>query len=92
MTDENRQSDRCGRLSYRSWHRGTREMDLLMGSFADTHIGTFTPEQLDQYEVILQFSDPDLYNWVTGAEKLPPEQEGEVMRLLLTHKFATRAD
>jgi len=83
MTDTNR----AQRLRYRSWHRGTREMDLLMGSFADTHINTFTPAQLDQYEAILGLSDPDLYNWITAVENVPQEYDSEVMRLFCSHQF-----
>ena len=75
------------RLRFRSWHRGTREMDLLMGSFADTYLPGFTAAQLAQYEVILQQNDPDLYNWITGGQPLPSAQEGEVMRLLVGHSF-----
>ncbi len=83
MSDENRRRA----LRYRSWHRGTREMDLLMGSFADTHINTFTAAQMDLYEAILELSDPDLYNWITKAEVLPPEQDNEVMRLFCAHQY-----
>ncbi len=76
------------RMRFRSWHRGTREMDLLMGSFADAHLHNFTAEQLDQYDSILQHNDPDLYNWIAGVQPLPVECNGEVMRLLVRHRFA----
>jgi antitoxin CptB len=82
------EQDRRQRLRFRSWHRGTREMDLLMGSFADAHIATFTPEQLDQYENLLQISDPDLYSWIIGAEALPAEHQSEMMDLLCRHQYA----
>ncbi|MDR3450410.1 MAG: succinate dehydrogenase assembly factor 2 [Alphaproteobacteria bacterium] len=88
MSDANRQAERRGRLRFRSWHRGTREMDLLMGSFADAHIGTFTPAQLGLYEAVLELSDPDLYNWIAGIEPLPPENDNEVMQMLCAHRFA----
>jgi antitoxin CptB len=84
MTDTNR----AKQLRYRSWHRGTREMDLLMGSFADAHIATFAPDQLAIYEAKLELSDPDLYNWITGAEPVPSDQDNDVMRLLCAHRFA----
>lgn len=84
-TPENRRK----RLKFRSWHRGTREMDLLMGSFADRHVMTFTEPQLDQYEELLNCEDPDLYNWITGHENPPEDQKCEVLSLLLTHRFAT---
>ena len=85
MTNPNR----LQRLRFRSWHRGTREMDLLMGSFADAHLGGFTDEQVGQYEAILELGDPDLYAWMTGTQTVPQEQDNEVMRLLCAHKFAT---
>jgi antitoxin CptB len=92
MTETNRhREDRRERLRFRSWHRGMREMDLLMGSFADAHIATFTPAQLDEYEAILQLIDPDLYSWIAGIEPLPPEQDGEVMRLLCKHNYAKKS-
>lgn len=75
------------RLIFRSWHRGTREMDLLMGSFADAHINNFDEAQLDLYEEILNHSDPDLYNWISGREDTPANYMNEVMALLLAHKF-----
>lgn len=83
MTDDKRRA----RLRFRSWHRGTREMDLLLGSFADAHLPAFTPEQLDRYEAILQHSDPDLYNWITGKETVPAEIKNDVVELLVVHKY-----
>ena len=44
------------RLTFRSWHRGTREMDLLLGSFADKYLPDYSESQLDQYEEILSYS------------------------------------
>ena len=76
------------RLRFRSWHRGTREMDLLLGSFADAHLHAFTDPQLDRYEALLQEGDPDLYDWITGKEALPAAQESDVMQLLRAHRFA----
>ena len=84
--------NRGQRLRYRSWHRGTREMDLLMGSFADAHIATFTPEELDRYEVILELSDPDLYNWISGTEPVPDEYMSDLMQRLCAHRFAKKQD
>lgn len=77
------------RLIFRSWHRGTREMDLLLGSFADAHVPDFSEEKLRQYEDILGISDPDLYNWIAGREKPPANLHNPVFDLLLQHRFAT---
>ena len=75
------------RLRFRSWHRGTREMDLLLGRFADAHLPAFSPEQLAEYEVILEISDPDLYNWIAGKEPVPADCDNGVMRLICAHNY-----
>lgn len=84
-TTENRRK----RLKFRAWHRGTREMDLLLGSFADRNLETFSEDQLAQFERILENNDPDLYNWVSGKEETPDAEKSPVMTLLLQHRFAT---
>ena len=76
------------RLIFRSWHRGTREMDLMMGRFADAHVPTFTEEDLNQYEEILSYSDPDLYNWISGREETPANLVSPVMEKLLNYSFS----
>ena len=83
MIDEKRRQ----RLIFRSKHRGTNEMDLLLGSFADAQVPGFTDAQLDQYEAVLSQPDPDLYNWIVGAEKVPAEHESDVMRMLVGHQY-----
>jgi antitoxin CptB len=71
------------RLLYRSWHRGTREMDLILGRFADSYLGGFSPAELDQYEEILTQSDPDLYDWITGRAPPPINVRTPVFERLL---------
>ena len=76
------------RLIFRSWHRGTKEMDLLLGSFADKHVPDFSKADLQLYEDILQLSDPDLYNWITGVESPPANIVNDVFEKLKTHRYA----
>jgi antitoxin CptB len=76
------------RLKFRCWHRGTREMDLLLGTFADAYLDGFTSDELGQFEVIMEQSDPDLYNWITGVEAVPAAMDSEVMEKLCAHRFA----
>ncbi|MEX0758404.1 MAG: succinate dehydrogenase assembly factor 2 [Tistlia sp.] len=75
------------RLRFRSWHRGTREMDLLVGSFADRHLAGFDSGQLDRYEALLLEPDPDLYNWMIGAAEPPGALDHDVMKLLRSFKY-----
>lgn len=86
MSDDKRRD----RLRFRSWHRGTREMDLLLGSFADANLYAFSADEVDQYEAILELSDPDLYNWITGNEAVPSDADSGVMRKLCAHQFAAK--
>lgn len=76
------------RLSFRAWHRGTREMDLLMGSFADRNLANFGEAELAEFEEILCQNDPDVYDWVSGQKSVPEEIKSSVLDLLLQHRFA----
>lgn len=62
---------RLRRLRMRSWRRGIKEMDLILGSFADRRLETLTPGQLDVYDLLLSENDQDLYAWVTGQTPAP---------------------
>jgi len=76
------------KLTFRAWHRGTREMDLLLGSFADRNIASFDAEMLEQFEKLLECPDPDLYEWVSGQTIVAKDEESPVMHLLLKHQYA----
>ena len=77
------------RLIFRAWHRGTREMDLILGRFADAHVPGFDTAELAQFEEILGYSDPDLYSWVTGQASTPSNYINDVFSLLLGYRFAS---
>jgi antitoxin CptB len=59
------------RVLFRAWHRGTREMDLLLGRFADANIAELAEEDLDAFERLMEVPDKDLFAWVTGAAPTP---------------------
>lgn len=59
------------KLLFRSWHRGMRELDLILGAFADTAIATLTDAELDQYEALLDLTDTELLPWLTGQQPIP---------------------
>lgn len=70
------------RLKFRSWHRGIKEADILLGSFADKFLDQMTEKQLDKYENLLREPDSDLVAWITG-DRLPPQKfNNDVMALL----------
>lgn len=87
MSETETIENRRKRLRFRSWHRGTKEMDLLMGSFADAHLGTFGREQLDRYEALLDVPEPVVYDWILGRTAPPADYENDVTKLLLAFEF-----
>lgn len=71
------------RLRFRSWHRGTKEMDLLLGRFADRELFTMGAAELDRYEALLEIPEPVIYAWLTGQGTPPPAYDHEVTRRLI---------
>jgi antitoxin CptB len=59
------------RLLFRAWRRGVREMDLIIGRFADAYIEAFDAQGLDDFERLIEAPNAELYSWVTGSE-IPP--------------------
>lgn len=66
-TDEARRK----RMAMRSWRRGTKEMDLILGPFADARLGAMDEARLRVYDRILEESDQDLLPWVLGQRAAP---------------------
>jgi antitoxin CptB len=75
------------RLLFRSRHRGSREMDLLLGRFAERHLPTFSERQLALFEEMLEHSDPDLYAWLAGRAAPSAILMHDVMKLFLNFKY-----
>ena len=77
MTGSTRSSDglddRRKRLLFRCWHRGTREMDLILGRFADAEIADLSDGDMAELERLIDVPDPDLYAALTGDKPLDPE-------------------
>jgi antitoxin CptB len=73
------------RLKYRSWHRGTKEMDLLLGPFADACLDGFGAAELREYEALLELPEPDLYEWIMGRSAPPAAARSSVLDRLVAH-------
>ena len=74
------------KLLFRSWHRGIREMDLILGGFADAAIGSLTDAELHQYEQLLEVQDADLLSWVTGQNPVPATFDTPVFRKIMASR------
>ncbi|MEX1148227.1 MAG: succinate dehydrogenase assembly factor 2 [Sphingomonadales bacterium] len=74
--------NRRKRLYFRSWHRGIKEADILLGNFADRHINTLTADQLDCYEDLILEQDVDIIGWISGTKAVPARFDTDVMVML----------
>lgn len=62
---------RLKRMRMRSWRRGTKEMDLVLGPFADAHLAGLTEAELLTYDALLAENDQDLMAWILGQSHAP---------------------
>ncbi len=76
--------DRRKRLLFRAWHRGMREMDYVLGTFANDTIGDLSVEELEQFEMLMQVPDPDMYKWLSGTVEIPPNWDNPLVRRIRT--------
>ncbi len=68
------------RLHFRCWHRGTKELDLMLGPFADAHLDALDDAEIGQLEALLHAQDLDLYNWLLGKAEPPPDHDHDLLQ------------
>lgn len=92
MTGSTRSSagldERRRRLLFRAWRRGTRELDLIMGRFADEAIATMSEAEVDEFEKLCALPDLELYAWVVGNRPVPEKYDTDLFRRLCTFNHA----
>src|SRR6266702_3916023 len=76
---------RHNRLIFKSWHRGTQESDLILGSVADSCLRGIDTCQPRRFEALLECSDPDLFEWILGGGVPPAEHDHDVLHLLCAY-------
>jgi antitoxin CptB len=86
MTSGTRSSDgldpRRRRVLFRSWHRGIKEMDLIMGRFSDANIANFSDNELDEYERLMELRDQEILSWIDGSVQVPADYDTPLFRRL----------
>jgi antitoxin CptB len=73
----------------RSWRRGTKEMDLILGAFADARLGGLDEATLALYDALLSENDHDLYQWVSGAAPAPERFAGLIGEITAAARAAS---
>jgi antitoxin CptB len=64
---------RLKRMKMRSWRRGTKEMDMILGPYADVHLAGMDEARLVLFDRLLWENDQDLLPWVLGQNPSPPD-------------------
>jgi antitoxin CptB len=70
------------RILFRAWRRGMREMDLVMGHFADAELPAMSAAELDEFERLLDAPDPSVLAWITGEEPVPADHDTQLFARL----------
>jgi antitoxin CptB len=74
------------RLRFRAWHRGTRELDLILGPFADAKAAGLVEPMLGRMEALLELEDTDLLRWLMGQEVPPADADVELLDQLIAFR------
>ncbi len=72
--------ERRKKLLFRAWHRGMREMDYVLGLFANHAIADMSDDELSQFEMLMQLPDPDMYKWLSGSTDIPEHWNNELVQ------------
>jgi antitoxin CptB len=79
--------DRRKKLQFRAWRRGFREIDLILGGFADLKLAALDETAVDAFERLLDASDQDVYEWITGQAPAPAEHDTPTLALIRAFRF-----
>ena len=74
------------KLLFRSWHRGMREMDLILGTYADASISSLTTAEIEQYEALLEVADTELLPVLTGERPVSMNQNTEIINKIIASR------
>eukprot|EP00003_Mantamonas_plastica_P005876 TRINITY_DN14795_c0_g1_i1.p1 TRINITY_DN14795_c0_g1~~TRINITY_DN14795_c0_g1_i1.p1 ORF type:complete len:117 (-),score=19.13 TRINITY_DN14795_c0_g1_i1:9-359(-) len=70
------------RLKIRAWRRGIKEMDLLIGGYADAHLADMDAAALDEFETLMDEHDQDLLSYATGLKPVPEHLKSMLERVI----------
>ena len=87
MTATETRENRLKRLKIRCWRRGTKEMDMLFGPYADRGLADLDDAGLDAFEALMEENDQDLYLWISGAEPEPAQHLPAIEAVRAFHKI-----
>lgn len=75
------------KMLFRAWHRGIKEMDIVLGTFADAHLPDLNDEELDTFENLMDVPDRDLFKWISGEAETPDNYRSALLdRIVAFHE------
>lgn len=77
--------NRLKRLKYRANHRGIKEMDIVIGRFANEKLDGLSAKNLDLFEQLMAEHDRDLIIWFTGEQEFPDEDTKPMFEMVRDH-------
>ena len=80
------------KLIYRSWHRGTKELDLILGNFIQDNISDMKETEIKVYEDLLASEDPEIYNWIVKSENPPNQQLDNLIKKIRSYLESNNID
>lgn len=83
--------DRSKKLKFRAWRRGFREIDLILGGFADRHLADLDETGLDAFERLLDAPDQEVYEWVTEQAPAPRDHDTPVLAAIRVFRLKMTA-
>lgn len=82
-------TDRRRRLTFRAWHRGIKELDLIFGNFLDKHITELSHEDCAWFELLFEENDHDILAWITNKKAPPKKFDTAMMAAIQKLDFMT---
>lgn len=74
-------------LKYRANHRGIKEMDIVLGTYADKYLDGMDKAGLDQFEELINIPDQDFFRYLTNQEDIPEEYNNDIMKTIKSFRF-----
>ena len=82
MTEDMTLDARRRRARFRAGHRGMKEMDIVLGGFAEAYCGAMDEATLAAFEALLEINDRDLFKWFMGEAPVPADQDTPLFRTI----------
>lgn len=92
MTTNDPLETRRRRLKFRAWHRGTKEADIMIGSFCDRYVDDWRETQIAWFETLLEEQDVDIMAWAMGTADAPERLHGELLDAFRKLDFMPRPE